>query len=626
MRYGLAALTYVTVVFLVCGSSFAPAFNSDDFIWLYDGSRMQNLADLFAIHRAPFAHYDGVRLNPTVNLFFALAWRTFGAHPAGYQAIIWLACVATALLIVAWLSQTGLSWGICFVSGLGFLFYPQHAEPMVWLSASGEVWVGLFTMVTLVCFTRWRRGHGAIWAYTSTAALLAALLAKECAIAVPFVVLLADYLLLSRDNAFRWQRHIASFASLGLVVLWKTVAFSNAHASIGIDTSFGNDNGLMGANFRYLTGAVIGFSGVSSLRVGHLAIDAVVAVYVMAIAGLIARGHRRFALHGVWLVVAIQPYVWFSPNSQLYGRYAWQASLPLCCLLGVGLQCLWTSLQSRVARAFVALAILAGLVASASALKNGLQQIYFADDTSALQGGIRTAIAGLPLTGDVYVYNQLNRENASGRAVVLFGGISPERVHDWYDVLQRERIHPQDRFIFWDGYSRSMKDLTAVAVRDFSNLRGRIPPGTPARDTGYAALWWDFGLPGDRAQWSTTRLDLIQRGNSSSQKLDALQSPLLNLSPFAVESIELTYRQRADMARPPLLGWRAANNSHFPNLYLPDVMRQQNETDIACEFHAPSHLDWWSGGTVRNLLLIPAEGSASSDLLRLRIYTFGPTH
>lgn len=626
MRYTAAALLFVSAAFLLAAAALDNTFSGDDFIWLYDGHQTSSLADVFRLHDVPFAHYDGVRLDPTVNAFFSVGWRAFGANPIGYHAIMVGVCAATASLVAVWLSQLGLPWEIALTGGLTFLVYPWHAEPMIWLSASGEAWVGLFTMVALTCFVRWRRGAGRLWCGLFVGAMAAALLAKESAFVLPIVLLMADTLVLSAPmDGFRLRRHFVPFALGAIVLMWKVVTFLRARADIVAHPLYYGWSDALTGNHHYLLGTLLGYA--MALRLGSARWFEV--AVLMLFCGMLAwtwmRGHRRATLHLAWLLLAVQPYVWLQADRGLYERYTWQPSIPLSCLVGLGFW--WLLRNTRgIGRAILLPGFLICLACSGKALHARIMREYIPNDMPALKSQIDAALQDVPPDSDLYVYNRLDFECAGGRAVALLGGVSADRIHNWYDVLQQTRLDAGARFIFWDPSSRSVVDVTDSAVLDYSALKGRLGRDDSPRHAATTAFSWDFRRAADRRRWSAHRLTWNGDVLRTPGNIGRLCSPHLSLSPFALYAVELTFVPR-DGNPQPCIGWSPDRRA------VPDPDRTACADDalqdgggaITDYYHLPSYVTWWTGGPVQSLCIVPSTAPASLELRALRIYTFGAT-
>jgi hypothetical protein len=125
---------------------------------------------------------------PLVMLSFAADRLLWGGSPVGYH----VANVAYHL-IVSWLllglcRALGLGSGIALAAALTFACHPVQSEAVLYISGRTDVLAALFVLLALHA---WRRARTP-WdfsAFASGAALLAALLCKEAAVAVPLALL-----------------------------------------------------------------------------------------------------------------------------------------------------------------------------------------------------------------------------------------------------------------------------------------------------------------------------------------------------------------------------------------------------------------------------------------------------
>jgi tetratricopeptide (TPR) repeat protein len=123
---------------------------------------------------------------------FALQYRLAGPHPASYHGFNLLLHAAVALLVYgcAWrLTRRG---DLAFLGGLLFASHPVLSEAVAAIVGRADLLATLFGLVALWCHLQAdpgpRRSAG------TALALLAALLCKESAIALPALLLLADLL------------------------------------------------------------------------------------------------------------------------------------------------------------------------------------------------------------------------------------------------------------------------------------------------------------------------------------------------------------------------------------------------------------------------------------------------
>jgi hypothetical protein len=136
-------------------------------------------------------------LRPLVSASFLLDHSVSGLHPFGYHLtnlvlhlLATLVCWGLALRVLG----SGLSaWAAAAMFGL----HPAHTEAVSWVSGRTDLLVGLLYGASALCLLpdRIRRPPGPARLGLGTALFLAALLAKEMAVTLPVVVLLASLLL-----------------------------------------------------------------------------------------------------------------------------------------------------------------------------------------------------------------------------------------------------------------------------------------------------------------------------------------------------------------------------------------------------------------------------------------------
>ena len=181
--------------------------------------------------------YAGYR--PVTTLTFALNHAAHGLEPMGYHAVnVALHAAVSALLVVVMARLLGVG-AVAALAGALFATHPVHTEAVANVAGRADV---LATLLALLCW--WlllgrERGRGVPLsrALLAAVALALAILAKESAVAIIGVVVLADVLALRS----RWATHALLAAVAGGVLAWRSVVL---HGSGGGVTVF--DNALVG--------------------------------------------------------------------------------------------------------------------------------------------------------------------------------------------------------------------------------------------------------------------------------------------------------------------------------------------------------------------------------------------
>ena len=117
----------------------------------------------------------------------------FGVNGGAHHVVNLVLHVASALLLFLVLrALTGALWRPAFVAAI-FAVHPLHVESVAWVAERKDVLSGLFFMLTLGAYVRYRRSPSRA-RYALVALMLAfGLMCKPMLVTVPFVLLLIDW-------------------------------------------------------------------------------------------------------------------------------------------------------------------------------------------------------------------------------------------------------------------------------------------------------------------------------------------------------------------------------------------------------------------------------------------------
>ncbi len=187
-------------------------FLTDDFVhWLRLGE-VRSLADLLTSPDG-FGFY-----RPVTQASLALDAVLFGEHAAAARTInlVLHALVLAAAFVVARLVLP--SRPAAAAAALAFALTPKaHPIAVLWLSARGEILMGLFAFASVGAWIQWSRGGGGRWLAVAAVCYVLALSSKEAAVLLPA-------LLLATPGATRTRAAVARgallLACLGALALW----------------------------------------------------------------------------------------------------------------------------------------------------------------------------------------------------------------------------------------------------------------------------------------------------------------------------------------------------------------------------------------------------------------------
>ncbi|PYU93711.1 MAG: hypothetical protein DMG08_09450 [Acidobacteria bacterium] len=158
---------------------------------------------------------------PLHTVTYMFGYALGGLSPAPFHAIN--VCLhALASLAVYWLGWVLFERArIALWGGLLFAAHPMHTENVAWIAGVTDLGCGLFFFVSLASYVRCRSGgdHARIWLGASLLSFLAALLFKEMALTLPFLVVVLDLAALPEARRASGASRLKAWASFGLVLL-----------------------------------------------------------------------------------------------------------------------------------------------------------------------------------------------------------------------------------------------------------------------------------------------------------------------------------------------------------------------------------------------------------------------
>jgi tetratricopeptide (TPR) repeat protein len=131
---------------------------------------------------------------PLTALSFHADYQTHADKPAGFHLTNVLFNAAVCALLFLVLVEMFAALDLALFAALFFAAFPMHVENVAWVSGRTDLLATMFMLASLWCYARWRASGG--WTALPGALLLfgAALLAKESAVVLPAVILVAELL------------------------------------------------------------------------------------------------------------------------------------------------------------------------------------------------------------------------------------------------------------------------------------------------------------------------------------------------------------------------------------------------------------------------------------------------
>lgn len=597
-----AAFAGLALGLLFYGPTLGAYLTGDDFIWLYEASRLDSVQDLWRPGHFPF-------VRPTNTLFHWLGWQAFGTWPAGYHAAMLVLHLGTVVLLYLWIRSLTGSFAAGLAAGLVFLAYAQHLESVVWLSAVGETLAAPAMLGSLLCYRAWRvRGGRGLWA-GALACLAAALLSKESAYALPLLLILVDLLLLPWEG---WARTAARqwpfWALAALLGVWAAshLTGDRPHGYL-LDVAWLRP-AFYAAMARYTLGTLGSYEALRLVSGPGLA--AAGAAYGL----LLVLAWRRApvaAYHLAWIPLASLAYAWFQPGAPLYDRFTYLGSLGTAGLAG------WV-LAASAGRP-VARVLFPGLVALYACWQGlGLwaKAEHFAQARSGPQPEALAFASGRP-PGRVYVNTPPGEEPYPRYAVALLGGLEAGQVRDWSELRRLGWLEPDGTaFFFQKGVG--LWDLTP-------HLRRMVREDGPSGTLLEPLIVWSF-LEDSRPSWEFQGLERQGATFTTPGGRARMLSPRLDLTPLRLEAVEVSFRVlRLDAGGPAFmgLGWTSElrprpSGTRLSSLELPPA--GQSGTLM---LRPGSAVESWAQGRIQRLVLIPSTRPASLVVHHVKVWGYG---
>ncbi len=180
-------------------------------------------------------------MRPLTALTHVIDYRLWDAYPVlmHAQSLVWFGLLiwAAAVLYRRLMGQRMSPWMAAFAALL-FALDDAHAGPVGWLANRNALLAGLFGILTLVAYDRWRRDGWRPGAVLAPLALLAALLCKESAVsAAAYLLAYAIFL-----DSGRWPKRLIGLVPCVLIgvawyVSYKALGFGMLHSGVYVDPS-----------------------------------------------------------------------------------------------------------------------------------------------------------------------------------------------------------------------------------------------------------------------------------------------------------------------------------------------------------------------------------------------------
>jgi len=199
-------ILFFALALIFFSSSLVVSFLSDDWHWLYLAKNTDWSWHIF------ISNYTGTNIggsyNPLMLVLFKIFYSLFHLHSGAYHFvsifihafnafIIYL--LAQKIFVLAKIKNHYLS----IIAGVLFLIWPTQVETINWLAAWPHLWMTTFYLGSFLFYLTWRSSSKTKFFILSIVLFLLALLTKELAISLPFVILLWEIYFVSLNKQYK---------------------------------------------------------------------------------------------------------------------------------------------------------------------------------------------------------------------------------------------------------------------------------------------------------------------------------------------------------------------------------------------------------------------------------------
>jgi protein O-mannosyl-transferase len=365
----LYALVPVMLALLVSLNTLSNGFATDDISQILNDSfvkKLSNLPLIFTSRVWAFATEDvilslGSYYRPSLNALFIINHALFGDSAWGWHLVSALIHGAVTLLVFVVLRElTNRPW-LAATTACLFAVHPAHVEVIAWVSGVTDSLMSLFLLPAFYFYLRYHKSNRKYLMAVSLAFYLLALLSKETALVLPFVIAYCELFYFRPAPALK-QRASRALALAGLFIVPTAVYYLMRYNALGafVNTSVPRYSllstlatvPLAAAKYLKLMLVPTGYSyqHYTALveKVTDIAFIAPVALIALIAAGVRFIKSRELNFAAVWFIVTLVPAFeamrYLDPEYLIQERYLYLPSMGFCFAAALGIE--WLAKRS----------------------------------------------------------------------------------------------------------------------------------------------------------------------------------------------------------------------------------------------------------------------------------------
>ena len=233
MSYRWHLVVVVGLCCVVFVNSLSGSFVWDDEVQVVKNWRIRSFENFPSAFTSAFWSFLGTEAESQTNFYrpvqtitYMVAYSIGGLSPAAYH-VLSLAYHATASVFVYLICiELVFAPAVALAVASIFAVHPVHTEAVAWIAGIPDVACGAFYFISVWAFLRYLRMRRGAWLWLASGMFLAALLAKEMAVTLPFFLLLLFTLRQSTKASLKTNilRVAPLFAVFGLYVVLRVSA------------------------------------------------------------------------------------------------------------------------------------------------------------------------------------------------------------------------------------------------------------------------------------------------------------------------------------------------------------------------------------------------------------------
>jgi len=350
------------IAFATAANSLGNYFASDDLEQVLNNpfiKRLGNLPAAFTSSVWSFTSTDIIftvdpYFRPIFSALFTINYALFGTQPWGWHLVsIIIHSTATVLVFLVARELTEREW-VSALTAVLFAVHPAHAESVAWISGVTDPLMALLLLPAFLFYLRFRKSGTKYLFAVSLAFFFLALLAKETAIALPFVVAGCELLYFDQEREVR--RRLMSVVKLsGLFIVPATIYFLLRYKALSVLVFGGQPRYPLLPALLTIPFATVKYLALMLLPWGYsyqhytsfvetvFSLNFVIPVIILAaiVVGAVFSKSKELIVALLWFIVMLAPALaalrQFEPAYLLQERYLYVPSIGICLAIALGI-------------------------------------------------------------------------------------------------------------------------------------------------------------------------------------------------------------------------------------------------------------------------------------------------